>query len=57
MVSFLSKTARLEANAVRIVKKHHVNTYESEETSINYGTARKLTPSDVGLNATDLSCP
>ena len=51
------KNARLEANAARIVKKHHVNTYESEETSIDYGTARKLTPSDVGLNATDPSCP
>jgi Chondroitinase B len=51
------RNARLEANAARIVKKHHVNTYESEETSIDYGTARKLTPSDVGLNATDPSCP
>ena len=51
------RNAHLEANAARIVKKHHVNTYESEETSIDYGTARKLTPSDVGLNATDPSCP
>ena len=51
------KNARLEANVARIVKKHHVNTYETEETSIDYGAARKLTPSDVGLNATDPSCP
>ncbi|MGH6862564.1 MAG: hypothetical protein ACRECY_20155, partial [Phyllobacterium sp.] len=47
---------RLEANTLEIIMKKGTGTYGSAETSIYYGTARKLTTTDVGLNAPDLSC-
>jgi hypothetical protein len=50
------ENTRLEANRSRIVKKKDAGTYESAEASIDYGTALKLTTSDVGLNAPDPSC-
>jgi Chondroitinase B len=50
------KNTRLEANASEIVLSNAASTYKSAETSIDYGAARRLTPTDVGLNAHDLSC-
>jgi hypothetical protein len=52
------KNTRLEANSATVQKvpNMHVGTQEVPTTDINYGTPKKLTTADVGLNAPDPSC-
>jgi hypothetical protein len=53
----LPKNTLVNSNASKIIKETHAEIYESRETPIDYGAARKLTVSDVGQHASDPSCP
>jgi hypothetical protein len=50
------RNTRLEANQSTVRKVSHVGTTESNTASVSVGTAKKLTTSEVGLNAPDPSC-
>jgi hypothetical protein len=52
--STMPNGTRLEANSSEVVKKTKAD--ETAQSSIDYGTVRKLTTSDVGLDAPDPTC-